>query len=199
MLHGGKLPFAYEAKLNKVLEINNNHLGALSLQAMVYFHKGNIQQAVKLWNKIKEHPNTTDSERQSISEMIEYVDNKPKQIVNNKLIVEVNVATDLVKKYSADTPVFVYAKKTIGMPAPLAVVKLKLKDMPAVVELDNSSAMLPNHNLDSAKEVVVGARLAVSGQPIAQIGDWQSETDNIILKSGVQHVNVTIKSQLTNN
>ncbi len=67
--------------------------------------------------------------------------------------------------------VFIFAKAAQGPPMPLAVNKLKLSQLPISVSLSDADAMMPQMTLSSFDQVVVGARLSFSGQPIAQKGD----------------------------
>ena len=89
--------------------------------------------------------------------------------------IQVQVALDpsMKDKVSQNEIVFVFAKAVSGMPAPLAVKKLTVADLPATVTLDDSMAMMPGHSLSSKDQVIVGARVSRSGAPISQAGDLQ--------------------------
>ncbi len=67
--------------------------------------------------------------------------------------------------------VFVYARAMQGPPMPLAVKKLTVGDLPASVSLSDSDAMMPTMKLSSFDQVVIGARISKSGNPVAQVGD----------------------------
>ena len=79
-----------------------------------------------------------------------------------------------------DQVVFIYARATNGPPMPLAVSRLSVADLPTTVTLDNSMAMIPTMTLSSFPSVTVGARVSVSGEAIAQTGDWFSEATDIV-------------------
>jgi len=102
---------------------------------------------------------------------------------NNGPAIEVTVSLDSIASdtASAEHAVFIYAKATKGPPMPLAVTKLSVADLPATVVLDDSMAMIPTMKLSSFPEVTIGARVSASGNPIAQPGDWYTESSNIKL------------------
>ena len=60
---------------------------------------------------------------------------------------------------------------------PLAIARLKVSDLPTTVVLDNTMAMRPDMNLQSAQkneqQVELVARISRSDNAIAASGDWQ--------------------------
>jgi len=91
---------------------------------------------------------------------------------NDSLSVEVTIGEELPNDLDPSTAVFVYAKAVAGPPMPLAVARIQLADLPATVSLDDSMAMVPAFKLSGFNEVIVGARISITGNPIAQPGDW---------------------------
>jgi len=80
--------------------------------------------------------------------------------------------------------VFVYARAADGPPMPLAVQRLNVADLPLVVRLDESMAMLPTLSLAGFADVVVGARVSSTGQPTPSSGDWSIETTAVVGEDG---------------
>jgi cytochrome c-type biogenesis protein CcmH len=72
----------------------------------------------------------------------------------------------------AEASVFVIARDPAQASPPIAVARRTLSEMPATVELSDSDSMIPGRTLSAFAEVEVIARISVSGQPIAQSGDW---------------------------
>ncbi len=79
--------------------------------------------------------------------------------------------------------VFVYAKAMQGPPMPLAVKRMTVGDLPASVSLSDSDAMMPTMKLSSFSQVIVGARISRSGNPIAQPGDFYVEMESVDSKN----------------
>ncbi len=67
--------------------------------------------------------------------------------------------------------VFIYAKAMQGPPMPLAVKKLTVRDLPVKVSLSDADAMIPTMKLSSFDQVIIGARISKTGNPVAQAGD----------------------------
>jgi cytochrome c-type biogenesis protein CcmH len=57
-----------------------------------------------------------------------------------------------------------------GPPAPLAVKRVTVADLPITVELSDADAMMPQLKLSSFPEVQLMARISRAGQPTA--GEW---------------------------
>jgi len=79
----------------------------------------------------------------------------------------------------SDHSVFIYAKAIDGPPMPLAVSKKRVSDLPVELILDDNLAMVAGMNLSSFESVVVGARVSMSGNPVAQSGDYFVEVQPV--------------------
>jgi cytochrome c-type biogenesis protein CcmH len=106
--------------------------------------------------------------------------------------VTIDITPELRSKAGPDQVVFVFAKAVQGPRAPLAAVKLKVKELPATVLLDDSKAMAPMFRLSKFKNIWVSARISQSGRPMKGSGDLEGVTPVITLAQGKQSVTVTI-------
>jgi cytochrome c-type biogenesis protein CcmH len=66
---------------------------------------------------------------------------------------------------------------------PLAAKKLALADAEKTIALTAADAMIGGAGLKAGADVVLQARLSLTGQPMAQVGDWQSAKLNAKLPS----------------
>ena len=82
-------------------------------------------------------------------------------------------ASQLLATDSPDTPVFVFARSVTGSRMPLAAKRLRLSDLPIDILLTENDKMAAQ-SIAGHSQLIVGARLARSGQPIAEAGDSQS-------------------------
>jgi cytochrome c-type biogenesis protein CcmH len=93
--------------------------------------------------------------------------------------VKVTLAEPLWPQADRNDTLFVYAKAISGPPMPLAVKRLRVSDLPAIVTLDDSMAMMPAMRLSGFPEVTIGARISKSGQAMPQSGDLEGEVSPV--------------------
>ncbi len=110
----------------------------------------------------------------------------------SEINVAVDISAELKAKAAPDTVVFVYAKAMQGPPMPLAVKRMQLKDLPATLSLGDGDAMMPSLKLSAFDQVVVGARVSFSGNPVAQSGDFFTEVDSIESANPPPQISLTI-------
>jgi len=91
---------------------------------------------------------------------------------------------------SPEDLVFIFARPAQGPKMPLAVMRKKVKELPATFSLDDSMAMAPEMKLSNFPEIVIGARVAKSGNAAPQSGDLEGFSKPV--KLGAGGVNVVI-------
>lgn len=181
--------------INKALALNPNQPQALWLAGLGAAQRGETDQAIDYWNKLMPLLANSPQQQQELKEIIsKTAENKaiaveldtpskaqaPKPVVTEKnkgpsITVRVTLAEAMRDQASAGETVFVFARAKNGPPAPLAVKPLRVADLPANVTLSDADAMMQQLKLSLFEEVVVSARIAKSGNPIAQSGDIQSD------------------------
>lgn len=109
---------------------------------------------------------------------------------------EVSVVLGAAVDSSPEDTVFVYARAWQGAKIPLAIARLKVSDLPAVVTLNESMAMAPNMTITSAAELEVIARISKSGDPVGKSGDWQASDGPIQLAGQSGSIKLVVESQL---
>ncbi len=93
----------------------------------------------------------------------------------SRITLEIALSEEMRAKTKPGDLVFIYAKALEGPPMPLAAARKQVRDLPLTIELDDGMAMMPQFKLSNFPEVVVGARISLSGNPIAQPGDPEGE------------------------
>lgn len=93
-------------------------------------------------------------------------------------------------KYAPDDTLFVLARAAEGPKMPLAILRMKVRDLPLTFELDDSMAMAPQMKLSNFDQVVVVGRISKSGTAMPQAGD--AEGFSVTVRPGAQNVNVQI-------
>jgi cytochrome c-type biogenesis protein CcmH len=98
----------------------------------------------------------------------------PSSPVNGAEIVtaSVTVPEAVVASLPGNASVFIIARDPAQPSPPIAVTRRQLAELPATVSLGDADAMIPGRNLSMFNEFEIVARVSVSGQPVAQSGDW---------------------------
>ncbi|MEQ1804055.1 MAG: c-type cytochrome biogenesis protein CcmI [Burkholderiaceae bacterium] len=95
----------------------------------------------------------------------------------------VRLSAALAAKASPDDTVFIFARAAEGSRMPLAVLRKRVRDLPATFTLDDSLAMSPAAKISGAPQVIVGARISKSGQAMATPGDLTGQVGPVALGS----------------
>ena len=85
--------------------------------------------------------------------------------------VEVALSPELFDRVSDNDTVFILARAENGPPAPLAVARHRVVELPLTVTLTDAMAMMPAMKLSSFPQVKVSALVSKSGQAGRQAGD----------------------------
>lgn len=88
----------------------------------------------------------------------------------------VELAAALASRAAPEDTVFIFARAAEGPRMPLAILRKRVRDLPAAFVLDDSMAMAPGMSLSAFPRVVVGARVSKSGNAAAQSGDLEGSS-----------------------
>lgn len=87
----------------------------------------------------------------------------------------IELSPNVAQAVAADATVFIIARDPAQPSPPIAAVRRRVGELPAVVALSDADAMVPGRVLSGFSELEIVARVSQSGQPIAQPGDWYGE------------------------
>ncbi len=189
-LNGGRLLGEPEELLKQALTLNPEHLQGLWIMGYTQAQKNNPQEAIAYWQRLLPLVVSDTDAHQRVSQSIADARSQagladdsaaPAAQSGAGLSVRVSIDPSIAEGLNPELAVFVYAKTPSGPPMPLAVSKHRVADLPLVVTLDDSTAMIPNHKLSLQSAVVVGARVSLTGNPVAQAGDFYIEQDGVAL------------------
>ncbi len=85
---------------------------------------------------------------------------------------QVSLSSEASSAIGVDANVFIIARDPAAPSPPIAVVRRKVSDLPAMVSLTDANSMVAGRNLSMFAEVEVLARVSLSGTPGAASGDW---------------------------
>jgi cytochrome c-type biogenesis protein CcmH len=127
-------------------------------------------------------------------------ENKPESVAaagaatSGTLSGTVKLSPSLAGKASPNDSLYIFARAKTGPKAPLATLRLQVKDLPASFSLNDSMARSGVQLSTFPAEVVVGARISRSGSPMPQSGDLQGFSEPV--RIGSKGINFVIDQQL---
>jgi cytochrome c-type biogenesis protein CcmH len=174
MARGQTLQGEPEKLALRALELQPGNLKALALAGSAAFERSDYAGAAALWERMLAHVAPGSEDAQSIQKNVAEArslagESKPHSGVRGT----VSLSPKLKEKAAPDDVVFVFARAVNGPPMPLAVARIRVRDLPYRFQLDDSMAMTPAMKLSAFPQVVVAARVSKSGTATAQPGDLQ--------------------------
>ena len=192
---GGNLTGESQQYIERALAIDPNFSQALWMAGLSAAQKQDNQGAIKYWQQLLPQLADAPQQQDELRVLIEQAQGQIQSQLNgnnpiadqsgdskmveavpaNGIKVSVSIAQEVADKAKPTDLVFVFAKATKGPPAPLAVKRLTVADLPTTIYLSDADAMLEQFKLSLFDDVSVSARVAKSGNPIAQKGDIESD------------------------
>ena len=191
--------------LDKTLELDPFQPTALGMVGILSFEAGDYRSAIEAWEKLMSVTAPATSRGQviqkglaearqqlalsgeSIAPAVANVETDALDAIAASITISLSLSEQLTAKVDPNLTVFVYAKAEIGPPMPLAVQRLRVADLPAVVTLNDSTAMTPNFKLSKFERVIVGARISKTGNAIAREGDITVEVSGFNWRKTPNH------------
>ena len=127
-----------------------------------------------------------DSFAQNSSSSIDFrdykIDKNIDQIATNESVglkLKLSLNPALQKELPPDAAVFIFVRAAENPGPPLAVMRKTVSELPFEIALNDSHAMMPGRTISSAGNVIVGARISLSGNPERQPGDYEQLSHSI--------------------
>ena len=158
----------------KVLQMDPNNIQALWYGGLGALQRGDKPLAIKRWNAVLAQDPPADY-RDYIEKAITDAGGTPMATAPGVSIgVHVSLAPALAAQAGPDDSVFVYARPAgDDSGPPLAVKRLRVRDMPADLELSDQDAVIPGRVISAYDTVVVTARVSKGGTATAHRGDLE--------------------------
>ena len=91
---------------------------------------------------------------------------------NAVVTVRVTLGESAISEVQADSTVFIIARDPAQPSPPIAALRRRADELPAYVAIGDSDAMVPGRLPSGFAQLEIIARVSMSGQPVAQSGDW---------------------------
>jgi len=85
---------------------------------------------------------------------------------------QVSLSEEAMAAMTSDANIFVIARDPMAPSPPIAVSRLRVSELPTIVDLTDAQSMVAGRELSGFAEVEVLARVSLSGGPAAASGDW---------------------------
>jgi cytochrome c-type biogenesis protein CcmH len=165
-----------EELIARALAIDPNNRKALALSATVLLERGDVDASLARWRELRQKLAPDSDEAREIDKVIAEIGGAksaasagaPAQgTIRGRIEVDPKIASRIAP---GDT-VFVLARSADGGRIPLAVTRMRARELPATFHLDDSMGMIPEAKLSATPRVVVEARVSKSGNAKASAGD----------------------------
>ena len=204
--NNGELRGEPESLIDRALELDPQHFGALFLAGFAVALRQDYQSALDYWHRAEAlSPNEdvrseirrliSGAEAEIASTSSSTGDGVSTVVAGQSVRVSVSVEPAILEQVDPQDSVFIFARALQGPAVPLAVVKRQVKDLPLVIELNDNSAMVPNMTISAFDKISIVARISRSGTAQAASGDFFGET-GVIEPKITSEVAVTISEQM---
>ena len=204
MAAGRKLEGEPTQLIAKALQLDPKNLKALALAGTIAFNDKEFARAARLWE-------AAVAVAEPGSELVRNLEggiaearsraglpaaNPPAAAAAASAAVSgrVQLAASLKGRVSPEDTLFVFARAVQGPKMPLAILRKQVKDLPLDFTLDDSLAMSPAAKLSGAAQVIVGARVSMSGNALPQPGDLQGLSPAVV--PGTSGLSIEITEEL---
>jgi len=183
MRDGGRFGARARELVDEVLSRDADNVTALVIKGIALEQDGARDAALALWRRALSGLPADAPFRGELEGLIARID--PDALpasppASSAVEVTVRLAPELRSTLGEmpppDASVYVLARAVDGPPAPLAVVRHRLDELPLTTRLDAGMAMLPGASLADFETVYVVARVSPSGEPRAQPGDLEGRS-----------------------
>jgi len=180
------------------LAISPNNPKALFYAGMAALNRGDKNLAADRWEALlatSPPPNIQEILRPKIAELrgepvaAAVAQTAPAATVQG-LTVAVSLGVGASAVAPADATVFVIARDPDQPSPPIAAVRRKVSELPDEVSIGDADAMIPGRVPSGFARLEIVARVSMSGQPMAQSGDWFGS--EVIDMSGSRTVEIVI-------
>jgi cytochrome c-type biogenesis protein CcmH len=200
VVNGHKIAGKPEELVNKALKLDPNNTKSLMLAATAAFDRKDYKQAIGFWERLQKNlPVDSDilpEVKASLNEAYALSGEKKPSAQVQKAVAAagvsgtVSLAPAMASKFDPSATVFIFARATQGMPMPLAIVRTSVKDLPYSYHLDDSTALMPDHKLSQASDVVIVARISKTGDAKPQAGDLQGASAAVKANGGLVDIEI---------
>jgi cytochrome c-type biogenesis protein CcmH len=178
------------------LRLNPNNPKALFYSGLAAAERGENELAATRWEALlatSPPPNIEGILRQRIAALRGTSPPAP-QAAGPTVVASVALGEQAIAAGLPDSTVFIIARDPNQPSPPIAAVRRQLSELPADIALSDADAMIPGRVPSAFQKLEIIARVSLSGQPVAQSGDWYGE--QIIDTASTETIQILINQQV---
>ncbi|MCZ6716241.1 MAG: hypothetical protein O6946_04155 [Gammaproteobacteria bacterium] len=182
---------------DNALEIAPNNQKALFYAGMAAVQRGDNETAAQRWETLlasSPPQRIQDILRQQIAELRGTTPAVAEATAGDVVTVRVSLGESAISEVHADLTVFIIARDPAQPSPPIAAVRRRAAELPAYVVIGDADAMIPGRVPSGFAQLEIVARVSMSGQPIAQSGDWFGQ--QIISTAESSEISIIINQQV---
>ena len=184
--------------LDSALKLDPLNTKILALSGSAAFERKDYKASIRYWETILKQPGIAGELEQALQKGVDEskarLAGKPvapaAMARKERVSGEVSLEASLQGRVQPDDTVFVFARAAEGPRMPVAIVKIRVHELPYRFSFDDSSAMMAEMKLSKFSEIVVGARVSRSGSATPSAGDLEGLSARA--KPGQAGIRVTI-------
>lgn len=188
--------------IRAALKVDPAHQRALALAATAEFGKGQYSASIDYWHRLQA---TLDEDSEGARKVAHRIAQARAALTEptgqaaaapaaaRPVSGTVRLSPALRAKIAPGATLFVFARSAEAPQVPLAVLRAPASDLPMAFNLDDSNAMDPTKKLSGAEGLLtIGARVAGSGNALAQSGDLHGVVSQV--RPGQGGIDIVIDS-----
>jgi len=177
--------------IKKILTLDPDNVQARWMAGLAENQLGNPETALTIWNPLllelqQQSPELAAELQRMIATLAPPSGSTSEDVAGTstqQLRIKVAIAPELLAAVSANDTLFVYARAMQGPPMPLAIQRYNAGQIPELIILDDSTAMMPEMRLSLFPEVKIDARVSKTGAATPQVGDLFGRIENVTINT----------------
>jgi cytochrome c-type biogenesis protein CcmH len=179
------------------LAIEPNNPKALFYSGVAAVERGDIDLGATRWEALlatSPPQNIADILRQRIAELRGTSPESEPEATAPAVVANIMLGAAAAAAALPDATIFIIARDPNQPSPPIAAVRRRVSDLPAMVSLSDADAMIPGRVPSAFPQLEIVARVSLSGQPVAQSGDWYGQ--QVIATPLTEPVQISIDQQV---
>ncbi len=173
----GQTPQEAISLLDEALRSDPQNQKALWLKGVIAFSNEAFRDAIDQWEQLLAALPEDASVRTSIERQINLARQQLGEAPAGRIIdLTVEISPSIQERLNGDEVVFVIAQAAEGPPTPLAARRFIVDELPTTFSLSDADAMIEGLTLSAFSEVVLTARISMSGDVAPSPGDFEGRT-----------------------